>query len=101
MIILQKLEVALVFKSFLDVKGQRQVFEDILLYLSIIVGHRIKQSFLVPQDVVVDEVVVHPLIPNLWPFYYFLIFEIFTSGHHSLICVFFTVQVGSEIAFKD
>ncbi len=56
--VLQEFEVLVVFESVLDVEGQREVLEDVLVERTVVLVHGLEEGFLVADDEVVGEVVV-------------------------------------------
>lgn len=78
-IVLDELKVLLVLKSILDVEGKRKITEDIFLDIFVIVGHRIEESLLIPQDVVIDEMIMHFLFVYLADFHNLAILEVLPS----------------------
>jgi hypothetical protein len=67
-IIPQKLEIFLILKAILDMKGERQEIKHILAHFFIVVGHCIEEGFLISEDVVVDQMVMHFALLDLGGF---------------------------------
>ena len=57
-IILEKLEVLVIFESVFDVKGEGKMVEDVETQLGVILVHGLEEGLLVADDEVVEEVVV-------------------------------------------
>lgn len=77
-VIPQKLEISLIFKSLPDMKSQRQVIEHILLLLPIVVGHCIEEGLFVAEHVVVDQVVMHTALLNFCALCEVVVFYVFS-----------------------
>ncbi len=58
-------------------EGEWKEVEHLLVGLLIVIGHSVEQSFFVPQDVVVYQVILHLCLTDLWSFYDLLVFENF------------------------
>lgn len=83
--VLKKLIVNLVLQTLLHMERQRQVIKNLLPTLRIVDTHGMEQSFLVADDVVIDEMVLHFGQPYIFGFNLQLIIEIFIAAQESLI----------------
>jgi hypothetical protein len=59
MIVPQKLEIILIFKSIFNVKSEGKIIEYILFHLLVIVAHCVKEGLLITQNIVIDKMIVH------------------------------------------
>jgi hypothetical protein len=66
MVVPQKLEILLILHAISDVEGERQKIKDLLMGIPVIIGHSIEEGLLVTNDVIVEKVVLHPLLPDLF-----------------------------------
>ena len=101
LVILQEVEVLLVVEAVLDVEGEGEVLEDVVFLLAVVVGHRVEQGFLVPQHVVVHQVVVHLLLPDIPRPHCRLVLEVLASRNHPLVRVLLAVQVRAEVTLEN
>lgn len=93
MVVLQKLEIFLVFHSIFDMEGQRQKIKDFLIGLFIIIGHSIEQSFLIAYYIVIYKMVVHSKIFYLLRFDVLAVFECLAARYQSLVTVLLGVEI--------
>ena len=99
-VVLEELEVLLVLEPVLDVEGKRKIAEHVFFDLCVVVGHGVEESLLVPQDVVVYEMVMHFLFIYLAHFHYLAILEVLPSRGQPLVIALLGSEVCLEVAFE-
>jgi hypothetical protein len=77
MIVPQKLEILLIFKSIFNVKSEGKIIEYILFHLLVIVAHCVKESLLITKDIVIDKMVMHAAFLQLASLYVLPVFQMF------------------------
>jgi len=76
-VIFEKLEPTLVFKSIFYMESQWQIVEDIFTFRSVIIGHCIEQSLFITNHIIVDQMILKAIFSYLWGFNNFSVLEWF------------------------
>lgn len=77
MIVLQELEIFGVLHSQLNMEGKRKKIKNLQPCFQIVVRHCIEKSLLIANNIVIDQMVVHPLLRDI--FYCLLEVKMFAS----------------------
>lgn len=93
MVVPQKLEILLILHAICDVEGEWQEIKHLLMSISVIIGHSVEEGLLVTDDVIVDEMVLHPLLPDLIGTDAESVFQVFATRDHTLVAVLFGTHV--------
>jgi hypothetical protein len=90
MVVPQELKIFLVLKTILDVEGQRQIIEHVLISGLVVLAHSAEKGFLVSKNVVVDEMILHAALADLRLFYCCEKRKMLQTAKKPLVVVFFT-----------
>ena len=90
MVVPQELKIFFVLKTILDVEGQRQIIEHVLIPGLVILAHSAEKSFLVSKNVVVDQVILYATLAHLRLFYCCEERKMLQTAKKSLVVVLFT-----------